>query len=714
MFIMRSPRRIRPFAMGLLCAGMACTPAVAAPGLLPQPVQYQPQGSALPLAGGVQVQWLGVRSPLLERAVARFEQRLAALSARPAVAGTPAGLVLRINCQHADPDMLSIHMREHYQLRTGADGAALMADGPAGVLRGLATLLQLVESGEAGPVLDGAEIDDSPRFAWRGMLVDVSRHFMSPAALERQLDMMELTKLNVLHLHLSDGQGFRVESRVYPRLQQVASHGEYYTQQQVRDLVAHAADRGIRIVPEFDAPGHSYAMLLAYPQYAAQPVTSPLDPRRVVRAAFDPTNPDTYVFLARLYHEMAGLFPDVYFHVGGDEVRPDEWTANPRISAFMQQHGYAGAPALQAAFTRRVQAIVAHEGKTMMGWDELLDAPVPPGIVIEPWRGSRYTAQATAAGHPVVVSAGYYLDLLLPAADYYRVDPLDPLGNGLPPDQVAAAHAPALAPFALDPAASMTTAQDGLVLGAEAALWTEIVSEEMLDARLWPRAAALAERFWSPAAVRDEAALARRLPVVQAELDILGNRAAADRHRMMARLAPDGLAPLATLLAVTTPVRNYALNHVFGPGHVAATSIPPALDRVADIAAPDSFQAAAFARDVAAYVGGQHDLAPSLRTRLENWRDNDTRLRGVVATRPALREALPASGQLAELASVGLYALDGTLAAHQVQVAAVLQTAQAQFNASASMLAVRTSPQPAGDLLQAITPAVAGLVQGHM
>ena len=260
----------------------------------------------------------------------------------------------------------------------------------------------------------------------------------------------------------------------------------------------------------------------------------------------------------------------------------------------------------------------------------------------------------------------------------------------------------------------MTTAQDGLVLGAEAALWTEIVSEEMLDARLWPRAAALAERFWSPAAVRDEAALARRLPVVQAELEILGNRAAADRHRMMARLAPDSLAPLATLLAVTTPVRNYALNHVFGPGHVAAASIPPALDRVADIATPDSFEAAAFTRDVAAYVDGQHDLAPGLRARLENWRDNDARLRQVVATRLALREALPASGQLAELACVGLYALDGTLAAHQVQVAAVLQAAQAQFAASASMLAVRNSPQPAGDLLQAITPAIAGLVQGHM
>ncbi|MDT8871269.1 family 20 glycosylhydrolase [Komagataeibacter rhaeticus] len=240
---------------------------------------------------------------------------------------------------------------------------------------------------------------------------------------------------------------------------------------------------------------------------------------------------------------MAGLFPDAYFHVGGDEVRPDEWTANPKISAFMKQHGYADAPALQAAFTQRIQAMLAQAGKVMMGWDELIQAPVPASIVIEPWRGSRYTAQATAAGHPVVVSAGYYLDLLLPAQEHYRVDPLDPQGNGLPPDQVAQAHASFLDAFALDPTARMTPAQDRRVMGAEAALWTEIVTEDMLDSRLWPRSAALAERFWSPASVRDADSLAMRLPVVQAELEKLGNHATLDRQRMMDRLAPHGTAP---------------------------------------------------------------------------------------------------------------------------------------------------------------------------
>lgn len=714
MIAMRRVRRFRFLAL-LLCMGSAQAVTgygLAAPALMPQPVFYQPQPGSLALTGGVRVVWQGARPALLDRAVARFSHRLAMLSARDAAPGQSAGLTLRIRCVNADPAMLSIHMKEHYHLQTDAEGATLVADGPAGVLRGLSTLLQLVERHDSGPVLDAAVIDDSPRFAWRGVMVDVSRHFMSVAALERQLDMMELTRLNVVHLHLSDGQGFRVESRLYPRLQQVASHGEYYTQRQIRALVAYAADRGIRVVPEFDAPGHSYAVLQAYPQYAAQPVTTPMDPKRVVRAAMDPSNPQTYVFLARLYHEMAGLFPDAYFHVGGDEVRPDEWTGNPHIAAFMKRHGHADVAALQAVFTQRVYAMLAREGKVMMGWDELIDAPVPASIVIEPWRGSRYTVAAAAAGHPVVVSAGYYLDLLLPAAEYYRVDPLDPQGNGLPPDQVARANAPALDAFTLDPAARMTPELAGHVMGAEAPLWTEIVTEEMLDARLWPRCAALAERFWSPASVRDETSLALRLPVVQSELELLGNRATADTHRMMARLAPDDTTPLSVLLSVTSPVRNYAHNHVFGPSHVAPTPIPRPLDRAADIATPDSFEAAAFARDVRAYLAGRHDLAAGLRARLENWRGNDARLRDMAAGDPALREVLPASALLAQLAQAGLDALDDTPAGSwRARADAAVGMARAQFDASRSLLRVRTMPQPAGDLLQETMPAIALLVQ---
>lgn len=710
---MPDTRRVRSGLPLVFMAGLCAHMSVAAaqPALMPQPVTYHPQSGGASLTGGVAVEWQGMRSALLDHAVTRFMRRLAILSGRDVAPGGRPGLTLRIHCLLPDADMLSVHMHEHYSLRTDARGATLEADGPAGVLRGLVTLLQLVERRDGGPVLDAAEIDDMPRFAWRGLLVDVSRHFMSLAALERQLDMMELTKLNVLHLHLSDGQGFRVESRLYPRLQQVASHGEYYTQQQIRGLVAYAAQRGIRIVPEFDTPGHSYALLLAYPQYAAQPVAAPMDPKRVVRAAIDPTSLQARDFVARLYHEMAGLFPDAYFHVGGDEVRPDEWTGNPRINAWMQQHGYASTAALQAMYTQRVHDMLARDGKTMMGWDELLDGPVPASIAIESWRGARYTAAATQAGHPVVVSSGYYLDLLLPAVAHYRVDPLDPQGNGLPPDQVAQAHAPFLEPFALDPAARMTPAQDARVMGAETALWTEIVTEEMLDNRLWPRAAAMAERFWSPASVRDEGSLAIRLPVVQAELELLGNRATADRARMMARLAPDDVTPLATLLSVSSPVRNYAHNHVFGPSRIAPTADPRPLDRAADIAATDSAQAAVFYHDVLAYRAGRTALAASLRARLENWRDNDARLRLLAQRDPSVTEVLPASALLAQLAQAGLDAIDRPATHWHERAEAVIATAQGQFAASASMLAVRSHVQPAGDLLPDITPGIVALVQ---
>ncbi|MBE7619406.1 family 20 glycosylhydrolase [Komagataeibacter sp. FXV2] len=669
----------------LVAAAILVTPCIAmgAPALMPMPASYVPGARPITLTGRVEVTWPGMRSPLLDRVVGRFERRLELLSGRRYAPeyGPVAPLRLQIDCTAKDPHMLSVEMREHYHLQVDDHGVLLTADGPAGVIRGLATLLQLVDHTADGPVLDAAVIDDRPRFAWRGLLIDVSRHFMTPATLERQIDAMELAKLNVLHLHLSDGQSFRVESHRYPRLQKIAARGEFYTQGQIRALVAYAAERAIRVVPEFDTPGHSFALLTAYPQYAAQ-TPDAMDQRQVYVDAFDPTRPETYVFLRHLYHEMARLFPDTYFHAGGDEVRGWQWTQNPRIAAYMKAHGYADPKALQAAFTARIARMLEHDGKVMMGWDEVSEAPVPQGVMVEAWRGQKYAASAASAGHPVVVSAGYYLDLLQPAAEHYRVDPTDTLSDG----------------------------QKKQVIGAEAALWTETVTEEMLDARLWPRTAAIAERFWSPQDVRDPDSLSARLPVMQDELQVLGNRTQANTYRMAARLAPADPQPLLTLLSVTGPVRNYARNHQAWQYLHKVPITQQQFDTPADIAAPDSFAAQAFNRDVRACLAGQHALKADLRARLVAWRDNDAAMVRLVAQYPVLQPLLPVSAELAALARAGLAALDGGGHGWRDSARHAITLAHQQIDASATTKAAHTMAQPPADLVQEIVPGIEALM----
>ena len=674
----------RMLGAGFVVALLAAPGAVScAPALMPMPSSYVAGSSPVALTGRVEVTWQGKRSALLDRVVGRFEKRLDALSGRTYAPeyGPLTPLRVRIDCMADDAGMLSVDMREHYRLRVNADGVRLTADGPAGVMRGLATLLQLVDHTADGPVLDAAVIDDRPRFAWRGVLIDVSRHFMTPATLERQIDAMELAKLNVLHLHLSDGQSFRVESHRYPRLQTIAARGEYYTQSQIRALVAYAAERAIRVVPEFDTPGHSFALLTAYPRYAAQ-TPDAMDQRQVYVDAFDPTLPETYDFVRHLYHEMSRLFPDAYFHAGGDEVRGWQWTQNPRIAAYMKAHGYADPKALQAAFTACIARLLEHDGKVMMGWDEVSEAPVPQRVMVEAWRGQKYAASAASAGHPVVVSAGYYLDLLQPAAEHYRVDPTDTLSD----------------------------TQKKQVVGAEAALWTETVTDEMLDARLWPRLAAISERFWSPQDIRDPDSMSARLPAIEAELQVLGNQAQSNTYRMAARLAPADPQSLLTLLSVTGPVRNYARNHQAWQYLHKVPITEQHFDTPADIAAPDSFAAQAFDRDVRAYLSGQSTLKPDLRARLVAWRDNDAAIVRLAARYPVLRPLLPVSAELAALARAGLAALDGGGHGWREDARHAIATARQQIEASATTKAAHSMAQPPADLVQEIVPGIEALM----
>jgi len=709
-------------SLGLADARQAQAAALI-PVFMPQPAQMALNGQSLALTGLPRIVWSQPPSPLLKRALARFEARLRQAGVSPR---RGAGPVLTIRTGR-DPNYLTLDAKESYSLDVSSRGIALEADGPAGVLHGLATLLQMLDTREAVPALEQGQVHDAPRFKWRGLMFDVSRHFQSTDTIKRQLDAMELTKLNVMHWHLSDGTGFRVESKRLPRLQEVGGHSRYYTQAQIREIVAYAADRGIRVVPEFDVPGHTLAILTAYPALAArQPVPTVKDWQQDCQVAssngettthctkhpdlntpaMDPTNPNVLAFAKVLFAEMAELFPDRYFHTGGDEVVSAQWNDNPQIANYMKAHGYKDAPALQAAFTAEIEKVLAANGKVMMGWDEVSEAPIPKNVVVEAWRGSKWVGTATALGHPVVVSSGYYLDLLNPSATHYAVDPFDTRADGLDPNPPGQAPRPLDNAFTRDPnAPPLSAAQEALVLGGEAPLWTEIVSDEMVDSRLWPRSAALAERYWSSQSVRDIAGLNKRLPGVQNFLETFGLKASDHQARMIARLTPENVAPLTQLVAITVPVRNYAINRL------AERKGEDILLSPAAIAASDSFEANEFNAQAARYAAGDRSLLVPLQQRLVRYIGNDEAFQKLAAP-PCVEEVKPVSAQIAALSRAGLDALQGRpLGKSWHDHASMLLAEQDQaFAASADHDASNHMKQPAGGLLIAILPGLKSLI----
>jgi hexosaminidase len=378
-------------------------------------------------------------------------------------------------------------------------------------------------------------IDDKPRFQWRGLLIDVCRHFIPIEAIKRNLDGMAAVKLNVLHLHLTEDQGFRIESRNFPRLQQYGSDGLYFTQAQIRDIVAYAAERGIRVVPEFDMPGHVTSWLAAYPELGSAP--GPYEVARtwgVFDAAFDPTRDKLYAFLDTFFGEMASLFPDTYVHIGGDESNGNQWNANPAITAFMEKRHLKDAHALQAYFNQRLARILKKHGKKMAGWDEILHPDLPRDILVQSWRGERSLADGARQGYTGILSNGYYLDLVYPASQHYLVDPL-PASSDLTPEEAAR------------------------VLGGEACMWAERVSRETIDSRIWPRLAAIAERLWSPASVRDVRDMYRRLVTIAVQLEDLGLQHESAVPVVLRRMVnnPD-IGPLQVLVDLVEPVKGYA------------------------------------------------------------------------------------------------------------------------------------------------------------
>jgi len=319
---------------------------------------------------------------------------------------------------------------ESYQLDVTSQGATITANTRFGALHGMETLLQLLQNDGENTFLPLVKIEDKPRFAWRGVLLDSARHFLPIDTIKRQLDGMAAAKLNVLHWHLTDDQGWRFASEHYPKLQQLASDGEFYTVAEMKDVVAYATARGIRVVPEIDMPGHASAIAVAYPELISAP--GPYKMARewgVHEATLDPTNEQVYQFADTLVSELTAIFPDPYLHIGGDEVKDTQWVNSKAIQAYMKKHNIADSHALQAAFNKRLQVILQKHHRKMVGWDEIFHPDLPHDIVIQSWQGPDSLGASAQQGYQGILSTGFYLDQPQSSAYHYRNEVLpQPLG----------------------------------------------------------------------------------------------------------------------------------------------------------------------------------------------------------------------------------------------------------------------------------------------
>jgi hexosaminidase len=631
--------------LGILVLSVLLYPAMMkaqqpALNLMPLPATAQSGTGSLAVDSSFSLTFTGHTEQRLERAGERFLRQLARQTALPLslkpVKAAKASLVIQTD--HASKEIQEVGEDESYVLEVTADGARLTAPTPLGTMHGLQTFLQLVDVSPNGFAAPAVKIQDQPRFPWRGLMIDSARHFIPLDVIHRNIDGVEAVKMNVFHWHLSENQGFRVESRKFPKLHELGSDALYYTQDEIREVIAYARDRGIRVVPEFDMPGHSTAWFVGHPELASGKGPYGIERRwGIFDPAMDPTNEKVYKFLDDFIAEMAKLFPDHYFHIGGDEVNGKEWDANPKIQAFKKAHDLKNNEALQAYFSGRVQKLVVKHGKAVIGWDEVLVEGVPKDIVIQSWRGQASLAKAAKQGYRGILSNGYYLDLGWPAARHYAVDPMS--GD----------------------AANLSAEEKQRILGGESCMWAEYVNPENVDSRIWPRNVAIAERFWSPQEVRDPASMYARLDFISSRLEWLGLTHRTVSRHMLQRLAgpasPTEFSALRTLTDVIEPVKDYTREQT---APAEPTSTTP-LNRVVDAVPLESDAGRRFGELVDQFIASTcHDsaLEARLRAQLTIWRDNDATLQPLAQRSFFVKEVAANSQDLSALSAAGLSALD--------------------------------------------------------
>jgi hexosaminidase len=597
---------------------------------MPMPANVQAGAGQLSITQSFLVSATGAHDASLDGEIQRFTTQLSRQTGIPFRPKPGSAPTLTVHADHGREAVQKFGEDESYQLTITDSGAQLNAATALGILRGLQTFLQLVQITPSGFAAPAITVKDQPRFPWRGLLIDVSRHFIPIDVLKRNIDGMAAVKMNVLHWHLSDDQGFRAESKAFPKLTGMGSDGQYYTQTEIRDVIAYAHQRGIRVMPEFDIPGHSRSWFLGYPELASGPGPYNLENGDPI---MDPTRESTYKFLQKFIAEMAKLFPDAYFHIGGDEVDGKQWDSNPKIQEFIHAHGMKNNQDLQAYFNQRLQKIVARNHKIMVGWDEILHPDLPKTIVVQSWRGQASLAAAAKQGYTGLLSYGYYLDLMWPASRHYAVDPMSD-------------------------AAALSPDEQKLILGGESCQWAEWITPENIDSHIWPRNAVIAERLWSPQNVTDVDSMYVRMNAVSLDLEWLGLMHRSARYEMLHRMAGDAdISSLRVLADVVEPVKGYSRwKDEQGPINFHAP-----LTRMIDAVDPESDTARQFAILVHTFLqsGGKDQTSEAqIRTWLMKWRDNDSNLHPLLTQSSLLQEDVSLSQNLSALGTAGLQALD--------------------------------------------------------
>lgn len=609
----------------LIAAALAVLAHASEPRLMPWPAKLTLGDGTFVIDSNFGIAITGYSDSRLQSAADRLRIRIGRMTGIQLAATTPQHAALSVECRGGGAANPTLGENESYRLDVTSDSARLNAETVTGALRGFETFAQLIAPGDKGFEVAGVHIEDQPRFPWRGLMIDVSRHWMPVTVIERNLDAMAAVKMNVFHWHLSDDQGFRVESKRFPKLQQFGSDGNFYTQTEIRRIVTYARDRGIRIIPEFDMPGHTTSWFVGMPELASAP--GPYQIERtwgIFQPTMDPTREEVYTFLDSFIGEMAALFPDPFFHIGGDEIDDTQWKQSATIQAFAKEHGLKTSPELHAWFNSRVAQILKKYGKTMVGWDEVLNPGLSSDTVIHSWRGQESLAEAARKGYRGILSYGYYLDHLRPTSFHYANDPMDGAAREL--DKADASR----------------------ILGGEALMWCEYVSTETVDSRIWPRAAAIAERLWSPASLKDINSMYARMETVSRELEWVGVQHRSNYRRMLddpMRVIADAVEALG--IEGRRDERKY-------------TSFVP-LNRLVDAARPESEHVRALELAISGMGTNFAPKSPQIAEidiALTEWRDNHALLLPLCGHNALAREALPISEELSTLGTIGLQALE--------------------------------------------------------
>jgi len=657
---------------------LLCLSAKAqSPVLMPMPAEMHQKELPFPLRNGLSISLNGLATDRLCKESSRFLQRLSEHTGiwmktwvvDPVHQDPAAAIHIRVN-ERAD---VQLGMDESYQLEVRGSGIQLSAKTDIGAIRGLETLLQLVTPSSRGYYIPGISILDRPRYAWRGLLLSQPYHFMSLAAVERLLDQMALVKLNVLHYYISDDQAFTLESKAYPALHEKASNGQYLTQAQLKEMIAYADQRGIRIIPEIDLPGHSTAILTVFPELASVKRDNVLqDHWGVFDPSIDPTLDRTYQVLDTLLTEVASLFPDHYFHIGGDENNGKDWARNDSIQRFMKRNGLNSTVALQNYFNEHVRAILKRSNKQVVGWDEvlmraipadsakayfesgqydkLIYTGVPKDLVIQSWRGMEALIASAKNGYKSILSKGYYIDLMQSTSYHYLNDPSPAMNTEIVPDSEADfdRFESTIMQEIKSGKLKFSPAEESLIMGGEATMWTEHVTEETLDGRVWPRTAAIAERLWSPATVRDVKDMYRRLDVISLHLEWVGSGHERNRWMMMRRLADRSDVDAAMrVVNLIEPVKGYKRN-----ANDALTKFYPYTE-IADVAIADPLALRQFSDLIDSCI---RNSSTRWRTLLDamakDWNKDFYQIQRMAADHPRLDPLLHHAGQLDVLSSM--------------------------------------------------------------